>query len=152
MTHTNAILTELIVAGFGDTHTVFLARAALAGLQKETGMATNDVAIVLRGADGTVAVQENLERDAGRNESSTFWETFADLLFAPESSTGTATEAASEKVAAVGIDPISAIRVADQLRLCKSGLFVLARGLAQRERVVGVLQGFDTELARVPLA
>jgi len=28
---------------------------------------------------------------------------------------------------------------------------VLARGLAQRERVVGVLQGFDTELARVPL-
>jgi len=144
-------MTELIVAGFDDTHTVFLARAALARLQQEAGMATNDVAIVLRGADGTVAVQQNLQRDTGGNESSTFWETFADLLFAPESSTGTATEAAAEKGAAVGIDPISAIRVADQLRLCKSGLFVLARGLAQRERVVGVLQGFDTELARVPL-
>jgi len=151
MTHTNAIMTELIVAGFDDTHTVFLARAALARLQNEAGMATNDVAIVLRGADGTVAVQQNLQRDAGRNESSTFWETFVDLLFAPESSTGTATEVASGKGAAVGIDPNSAIRVADQLRLCRSGLLVLARGLPQRERVVGVLQGFDTELARVPL-
>ena len=114
-------------------------------------MATNDVAIVLRGADGTVAVQENLQRDAGRNESSTFWETFADLLFAPESSTGTVTEAESGKGAAVGIDPMSASRVANQLRLCRSGLLVLARGLAQREKVVGVLQGFDGELARVPL-
>ena len=151
MTHTNAIVTELIVAGFDDTHTVFLARAALARLQKEAGMATNDVAIVLRGDDGNVAVQQNLQRNADRNESSTFWETFADLLFAPESSTGTATEAVSGKGAAVGIDPNSVIRVADQLRLCKSGLFVLARDLAQRERVVGVLQGFDTELARVPL-
>ena len=151
MTHTNAIMTELIVAGFDDTHTVFLARAALARLQKEAGMATNDVAIVLRGADGTVAVQQNLQRDAGRNESSTFWETFADLLFAPESSTGAATEAESGKGAAVGIDPMSASRVAKQLRLCRSGLLVLAKGLGQREKVVGVLQGFDGELARVPL-
>ncbi len=143
-------MTELIVTGFDDAYTASLANAALARLQEELGMATNDVAVVIRRADGNIAVQQTLSRTAGRNESSTFWETLADQLFAAESSTGTATEAATGKGAAVGIDPTSASRVANQLRLCKSALLVRARGLAQREKVVGVLQGFDGELVRVP--
>ena len=114
-------------------------------------MATNDVAAVIRKADGRIAVQQTLSRNAGRNESSTSWNRLVDQLFAPESSTAMATEAATGKGAAVDIDPASADRIANQLRLCKSALLVRARGLAQREKVVGVLQGFDGELVLVPL-
>jgi uncharacterized membrane protein len=52
MTDTKAVMGEIVVAGFGDTQTVFLARAALARLQKELGMTTEDMAMVLRGVDG----------------------------------------------------------------------------------------------------
>ena len=142
-------MTELIVTGFDDAHTASLANAALARLKEELGMATNDVAIIIRSADGNIAVQQTLSRDAGRNESSTFWETLADQLFAPESSTGTATAAASGKGAAVSIDSTSRSRVVNQLRLCKSALLVRTRDLAQREKLLGVLQGFDGELARL---
>ncbi len=113
-------------------------------------MATDDVAMVLRETDGSIAVQQLLHRDTGRNESSTFWETLADLLFTPESSAGTAAEAASEKCATVGINPTFTSRTVNQLRLCKSALLVRTRSLAQREKVVGVLRGFEGELTRVP--
>jgi uncharacterized membrane protein len=141
-TMTELIVTELIVTGYGDVYTVFLARAALARLQEELGMTTDDVAMVLRGADGNVALQQTLNRHAGRNESSTFWETIADQLFAPESSPGSATGAESENRATVGIDPAFMSRVVNQLQLCESALLVRARGQAQREKVVGLLQGF----------
>jgi uncharacterized membrane protein len=144
-------MTELIVTGFGGAHTATLAHAALARLQEELGMTMNDTATVIRKDDGNIAVQQVISRNAGRNESSMFWETLADQLFAPESLTGTATEAVTGKGAAVGIDPASAGRIANQLRLCKSALLVRARGLAQRDKVVGVLRGFDGEPVRVPL-
>jgi uncharacterized membrane protein len=150
MSHSRSEITAVIVTGFDDAHTASLANAALARLHEELGLAMNDVAMIIRSADGKIAVQQTLGRNAGRNESSTFWETLADQLFAPESSTGTATEAASGKGAAVGIDPTSASRIANQLRLCKSALLVRAGGLAQSEKVVGVLRGFDGELVRVP--
>ncbi len=152
MTDMKSTKTELIAIGFGDTHTVFLARAALARLLKEDlGMATDDVAIVLRGGDGNVAVQQTLSRDNGGNESSTFWETSADLLFTPESPVGEVTEEALEKCAKVGIDPASANLIFNRLQLCKSALLVRAKGLARLEKVIGVLRGFSDELSRAPL-
>ena len=150
MFHAKSVMSELIVTGFDDTYTASLANAALARLREEMGLAMNDVTVVARRADGNIAISQTLSRDAGRNESSTFWDTLADQLFAPESSTGAATEAALGKGAAVGIDPTSTNRIANQLRLCKSALLVRARGLAQSEKVVGVLQGFGGELVRVP--
>ena len=87
-------MTELIVTGFDDAYTACLTQAALARLQEELGLAMNDVAMVIRRADGNIALQQTLSRNAGRNEPSTFWETLSDQLFAPESSTGTVTEAA----------------------------------------------------------
>ena len=74
------------MTGFGDTQTAFLARATLARLQRELGIATDELAMVLREADGSIAVQQILIRDTGRNKSSTFWGTLADLFFTPESS------------------------------------------------------------------
>jgi uncharacterized membrane protein len=151
MTDAKAVMGEIVVAGFGDTHTAFLARAALARLQKELGMATQDVAMVLRGADGDVAVQQTLRRDTGRSELSTFWKTLVDQLFAPELSAGTASETASGKCATTGINPTITSRAANQLRLCESALLVRTSGLAQQEKVVGVLRGFDGELTRLPI-
>ena len=151
MTEARAVMTELIVNGYSDPYTAFLARAALARLQEELGIATNDVAMVLRGVDGDVSVQQTLNHSTGRNGSSTFWEVLSDLLFAPKSSAGAATEAVSEKCSTVGIDPILRKRVANQFGLCESGLLVRTRGLTQREKVVGMLQGFNGELTRVPL-
>ena len=150
MTDTKAVMSEIIVTGFGDTQTAYLARAALARLQKELGVATEDVSMVLRGVDGDIAVQQTLNRDTGRSELSTFWKMLIDQLFAPELSAGTASEAASGKCATTGIDPTFTSRAANQLRLCESALLVRTSGLAQQEKVVGLLQGFDGELARLP--
>jgi uncharacterized membrane protein len=83
MTDTKVRTTELVVAGFDGTNTAFLARAALARLQQEWGLASGDVAIVLREADGQVVLEQTLNRGTGRNESSTLWEGFADLFYRP---------------------------------------------------------------------
>ena len=153
MADTKVRTTELVVAGFDGTNTAFLARAALARLQQEWGLASGDVAIVLREADGQVVLEQTLNRSTGRDESSTLWEMFADLFFAPESLAGTAAKAALEQFAAVGIDPTFMSRTVklNRIRLCKSTLLVRTKDSAQREKVVGLLQGFDAELAQVPL-
>jgi uncharacterized membrane protein len=114
-------------------------------------MATHDVAMVLREADGRIAVQQMLLRGTGRNEPSTFFGTLADLFFTPESSAGTAAEAMSEKCATFGIDPTFISRIVNQFRLCESALLVRTRGPLQREKVVGVMRGFDGELTLVPV-
>ena len=151
MENTSLLRDEIIVAGFGDTQTAFLAHATLARLQRELGMATHDVAMVLREADGRIAVQQMLLRGTVKNESSTLWDTLADLFFTPESSAGTAVETVSEKCATVGVNPTFMSRIVNQYRLCEPALFVRTRGLTQREKVVGVLRGFDGELTRLPL-
>ena len=144
-------MSEIIVTGFGDTQTAYLARAALARLQKELGMAPEDVAMVLRGVDGRIAVQQMLHRDLGGSESSTYWDTIADLFFNPKSSASTAAKAASESCDIAGLDPAIVRQAANQFRLCESAILVRTSGLAQQETVVGLLQGFDGELARLQI-
>ena len=51
-------MSELIVAGFGDPHTAFLARAALARLQKEIPVGGYDVAVVTLEENGGVTVPQ----------------------------------------------------------------------------------------------
>ncbi|MCP3870204.1 MAG: hypothetical protein GY703_19345 [Gammaproteobacteria bacterium] len=74
MSDSKSVTTELVIAGFDDAFTAYLASAALARLKVELEMATNDIAAVIRKADGKIAVQQTINRDAGRNESSTPWE------------------------------------------------------------------------------
>jgi uncharacterized membrane protein len=140
---TKAISTELIVTGFGNTHTVFLARAALARLQDELGMAVDDVAVIVRGVDGDLTVQQALNRNAARNGASAFWETLADLFFTPSSSACTC--------ATIGNDLSFTRPHVNRFRSYESALLVRTRSPSQREKVVGVLQGFNGELTRVPL-
>jgi uncharacterized membrane protein len=156
MTHqraatTEVAMTELVIAGFGKLHTAYLARAALARLQEQFGIATVDMAMVLRGADGGVSVQQTLNRDARRNGSSAYWEILADLFIIPDLQADAATGATAEKCATIGVDPAFASSLSNQLRLCESVVLVRTRDLAQREKVVGLLQGFDGEVLRVPL-
>jgi len=73
MTNTRTATDEIIVTGFGDTQTAFLALATLARLQRELEMATDDLALVLREADGSIAVRRTLLRGTVKNESSTRW-------------------------------------------------------------------------------
>jgi uncharacterized membrane protein len=148
---TKAIITELIVTGFGNTHTVFLARAALARLQDELGMAVDDVAVIVRGVDGDVTVQQALNRNTGRNGASVFWDTLADLFFTPLSSACTDAVETSEKHATTGIDQNITRPMVNRFRSYESALLVRTSGPLQREKVVGVLQGFNGELTRVPL-
>jgi uncharacterized membrane protein len=143
--------TELIMIGFDDTRTVFLARAALARQHEGFGMATEDAAMVLRTDDGSITVHQGLSRDGERNAPSTFWETMADLLFVPESSESSVAEARSEMRDAVGFDTASTSRAVNQLKRCKTALLVRARGLAQRESVFGLLQGFEGVVVRLLL-
>jgi uncharacterized membrane protein len=145
------IMSELIVSGFDDAHTAFLARAALARLQKELGLSVYDLAMVTRGEDGRVAVQQVVDLDGSAGEGAILWETWADLLFTPGKSTGTAGAAALAKGGVVAIDPALASRVAEQFRSHASALLVLVRSRVGRDQVLGVLQGFHAEIARVPL-
>ena len=149
---TASTMIEIIIIGFGESHTNFLARAALARLQEELGIVMVDVAMVLRGVDGDVSVQQTLNRDARRNGLSVFWENLADLFFTPESSVEVANGAFAEKTATIGVDPALASSLYKQLQTCESALLVRTRDLVQREKVAGLLQGFDGEHFRVPLA
>ena len=54
MENTSSLIEEIVVTGFGDTQTAFLAQATLARLQRELRMAKDDVAMVLREADGRI--------------------------------------------------------------------------------------------------
>ena len=140
---------KIIVIGFDDKSAVFLARAALARQHEGFGMTTQDAVMVHRAADGRITLDQGLNYDEQRSVPSTFWETMADLLFAPESSESSVAETKSEKCDAVGFDTESISRAVNQLKLCKTALFVRPRDLAQRESVLGLLQGFEGVVVRL---
>ena len=52
------IVSELIVAGFDDAHTAFLARAALARLQKKLSLPGHDLAVITRECENDVILQQ----------------------------------------------------------------------------------------------
>lgn len=145
-------MTDLIIAGFADTHTVFLARAALARLQEdEFGIKWNDVTIALWGADGHVAVQQVPGRSAEDREVAENWENLANLLFASRQFVDHSGKRTSGKDKTSGIDPTSADRIHSRFARCKSALLVRTRDTLQSEQVVSVLRGLRGTLAKLPL-
>jgi uncharacterized membrane protein len=142
---------ELIAIGFDDTHTVFLARVALARLQKELGLSVHDMAIFTREADGGVAVQQVVNLGDSAEKSSTIWEVLADLLFTPGPSSDTVSDVELARFGIGDIDRARTSRIAEQFRSRESALLVLVRSLPMREKVLGVLNGFQGETVRMPL-
>jgi len=134
--------TELIVTGFGDNQTAFLARAALARMQDDLGIASSDAVLVFRESDGSIAVQQASNRRVGKNERSVFWETLTDLLFDPEPESVTNTATKADNCATLGIEPAFITGAEQSLRHCESAILLLTRDQAQREKAAGMLKGF----------
>ena len=145
-------MSDLIVAGFNDAHTAFLARAALARLQSELSLPGYDLAVVARTEGGQVTLQEAVDLGDERNMYPSFWKTLVSLIFAHGPSTGESDDARSAKLASIGIDGTFRSRIAEQLQCESSALLVLVTGPAIRDRVLGVLRGFQGEIMRAELA
>lgn len=140
-------MSDLIVAGFGDAHTAFLARAALARLQGELSLPGHDLAVVTQEEGGETTLREAVSLSGAREMHPTFWKTLVSLLFAPGPSTGAGSDATSAKLAAIGIDTTFRSQLVEQVqvRAETSAVLVLVTGPAMRDRVLGVLRGFQGE-------
>jgi uncharacterized membrane protein len=139
-------MTDLIAAGYDDAHTAFLARAALARLQRELALSGRDLAVVIGEEGSEIALQEAIGLSGEREMHPTFWKTLVTLVFAPGPSTGAGGDAASAKLAAIGIDAAFRSHLAEQVRAENSALLVLVNGPAMRDQVLGVLRGFQGEI------
>ena len=139
-------LSALIVAGFDDAHTAFLARAALARLQTELPLPGHDLALVTWAKGGEIALQEAIDLSGERKMHPTFWKTLVNLLLAPGPSMGTGGDATSAKLTAIGIDATFRSRLVEQVRAETATLLVLVTGPAIRDQVHGVLRGFQGKI------
>ena len=144
-------MSDLIVAGFDDAHTAFLARAALARLQSELPLPGHDLALVTWAEGGEIALQEAVDLSDERKMHPTFWKRLVNLLLAPSPSTGTGDDPPSAKLAAIGIDAAFRNDFTEQVRAESSALLVLSTGPVTRDRVLGVLRGFQGEITRTEL-
>jgi uncharacterized membrane protein len=138
------------VAAFNDLHTAFLARATLARLQKELLLNGRDLSVITRGANRDVDVSMAMTSDSDTEIGQKFWETLVTLVFAPEPSTGSDSDAVSANLAAIGIDPAYRSRIDKQVRPDTAALLVLISGHTMRDKVLGVLQGCGGSILRVP--
>jgi uncharacterized membrane protein len=138
------------VAGFNDPHTAFLARATLARLQKELLLTGHDLSIITRGENREVEVAMAITSDSDTETDQAFWKTLVTLIFAPEPSTDSNSDAVSAKLAAIGIDPAYRSRIDKQVGPATAALLVRVRGHAMRDKVLGVLQGCSGSILQVP--
>jgi uncharacterized membrane protein len=139
-------VSKLIVARFDDAHTAFLARAALARLQKDLSLPARDLAVVTREEGGEILLQEAISLSGERAGQPTCWETLVHLLFATGPSTGENSDAAAAKLAAIGIDAAFRSNLDEQLRDGTSALLVLGARPVTRDKVLGVLHGFQGKI------
>jgi uncharacterized membrane protein len=141
-------MNELIVAGFGDAHTAYLVRGALARMQHEIPIEGHGVAVVHRQEAGAVAISEAIDLSSEGKLSEAFWKRLMGLVFSP-SGTDQVRDA-PERLAAIGID---ATFMADVSRRVRPGTLAVAvvAGEAARDRVIGILQGFRAEITRTRL-
>jgi uncharacterized membrane protein len=138
------------VAGFNDPHTAFLARATLARLQKELLLSGRDLSVITRGDNRKVDIAMAMTSDNEMETGQMFWETLVALIFTPEPSADSDSDAVSAKWAAIGIDPAYRTRVDKQVRPDTAALLVLVRCRITRDKVLGVLQGFGGSILQVP--
>jgi uncharacterized membrane protein len=141
-------MSELVVAGFEDAHTAFLAGAALARMQKDLALNRQDVAVVTREESGAVSVREAVEIASAPAQHKAFWQTLVGLLLPAPGPEGEDDAAeASARLASIGVDETFASCVAKTVRPDTSAVMVLATSDA-RDRVIGILRGFKARIAR----
>jgi uncharacterized membrane protein len=107
--------------------------------------------VVTRQEGGEITLQEAIGLSRQQEMHRTFWKTLVNLLFAAAPSTGTGGDPTSAKLAAIGIDATFRSHLIEQVRADTSALLVLVAGPATRDRVLGVLRGFQGEILRTEL-
>jgi uncharacterized membrane protein len=142
-------MSELIVAVYDDTHTAFLARAALARLQKELLIKGHDVALVSREKTGKVTVGEAIELKPTKSTHKTFWNTLVFLLFSSVWGENVNKDA-KKKIYAIGIDEPFTAKLKNTIKPNTSAIFLLINE-SVRDKVIGLLQGFDGKITRTCL-
>ena len=146
------MVSNLIVARFDDAHSAFLARAALARMQKEFSLPGRNLAVVTREAGEEIALQESVGLTADSEMHATYWRRLLSLLLVPPSSTAADTEAAMEKLEAMGIDAAFRSHLSEEIRAGTSALFVLVTEPTMRDKVLGLLRGFQGQIMQAELA
>jgi len=143
-------MSELIVAGFEDAHTAFLARAALARLQKEIGLHGHDVAVVSREENGEVTVREAIDLNGKQVLHEAFWKTLAGRLFMAPPDGIDSSEPPLTGLASIGIDDRFIAEAGKRVGPGSSALLVLVSETT-RDRVLGLLRGFGGKTKRCRL-
>ena len=144
-------MSKLIVARFDDAHTALLARAALARLQREISLSGQDVAVVTREEGGEIVLHEAIGLGTQRELRPTYWEVLVSLLFDARPSAGAGGDATAAKLAATGIDAAFRNHFAGRAQAETSALLVANAGPVTRDKVLGVLRGFQGEIVQTEL-
>ena len=145
-------MSELIVAGYEDVHTAFLASAALARMQKEFAMNRHDMAVVALEEGGEVSVREAVTVTEGEALHKTFWKTLAGLLFSnPSLDDAKEADVSIARLSAMGLDDRFIAGVADKVKPGTAAVLVVANEPATRDRVIGILRGFSGRITRARL-
>ena len=144
-------MSDLVVVGFDNAHTAFLAAAALSRMEDELDLDEHDVAVVCRQEDGEVSVREAVEIAQGPEHHKAFWQTLVGLLLPAACLVeGNAAEDVFTRLSSIGVPPGFTSRVAKTVCPGTAAVMVLATGRA-RERIIGVLRGFKAHIDKTPL-
>jgi uncharacterized membrane protein len=144
------MISDLIVAGFDNAHTAFLACAALARLQEQLLIDGHDVAVVSRGQEDEITLRETVALVAQGKSHMPFWKTLVGMLFPSAPWSGDNGVDVAARLLAIGVDQAFTRRLRETIRPGSSAIFVLANQAA-RERVVGVIRGFRGKIIRTRL-
>ena len=138
-------MSDLVVVGFEDEYTAFEMRAALARLQNEYLIDTEDVVVVTKNRQGKVKLHQAANLSAAGAVSGGFWGTLIGLLFlnpilgvVVDAGCGTL----ARKLSDIGISEGFIKELAEILQPGTSSLFVLVRR-ATPGKVLEELSGFE---------
>ena len=144
-------MSNLIVARFDDAHSALLARAALARLQRELSLSEQDIAVVTREEGCEIVLHQAIGLGTERQIRPTYWEILVSLLFDTGPSAGAGGSAAAAKLAPIGIDAAFRSHFAEQGQAETSALLVSSTGPVTRDKVLGVLRGFQGKIVLAEL-
>lgn len=144
-------MSELIVAGFADAHTAYLASAAFARLGEEVLTAGPGFAVVLRHSDGGITLRESIDLSSNPNDHEALWRSLAGKIFAALPKPGRqAAIDPGDALLALGISE-GFLREVDAVVTPGTSAVIVACSTGERDQITGLLRGFGARLARTRL-
>lgn len=144
-------MSELIVAGFADSHTAYLANAAFARLRDEIMTEGPGVAVIVRHMDGRITVRESIDLSSDADDHEAFWRALAGKIFAalPKPDAKSAIDP-GDVLSTLGISK-DFLRAVDTAVVPDTAAVIAVCGAGERERIAGLLRGFGARLVRTQL-